>query len=72
MPFATRGDHTLRATARNFAYYLLRDLLDPVDAFADFGGGSIPIDWGQFSGRAAGSGIASRGSSPYGRDYVLT
>ena len=25
MPFATRGDQTLRATARDSAYYLLRD-----------------------------------------------
>ena len=30
MPYATRGDQTLRATARNFAYYLLRVLRDPV------------------------------------------
>ena len=30
MPYATRGDQTLRATARNFGYYLLRDLRDPI------------------------------------------
>ena len=28
MPYATLEDHTLRATARNFAYYFLRDLRD--------------------------------------------
>ena len=42
MPFATRGDQTLRATARDSAYYLLLDLRDPVDEFPDLGGGSIP------------------------------
>ena len=30
MPYATRGDQTLRAAARDFAYYLLRDLQDSV------------------------------------------
>ena len=65
MPYATRGDQTLRATARDFAYYLLRDLRDPVDRFPDFGGGSIPTDQSYFSGRAAGSEIACVGSIPY-------
>ena len=68
MPYATRGDQTLRATARNFAYYLLRDLRDPVREFPNFGGGSIPTDLSYFSGRAAGSGIACVGSIPYGRE----
>ena len=58
MPYATRGDQTLRATARDFAYYLLRDLRDPVREFLHFGGGSIPTDRGYFSGRPAGSEIA--------------
>ena len=70
MPYATRGDQTLRATARDLAYYFLRDLRDPVAEFADFGGGSIPTDRSYFSGRAAGSGIASGGLSPCGRDSV--
>ena len=61
MPYATRGDQTLRATARNFAYYLLRDLRDPVREFLDFGGGSIPTDRGYFSSRAAGSEIVCVG-----------
>ena len=68
MPYATRGDQTLRATARNFAYYLLRDLRDPVYRFPDFDSGSIPSDRGYFSGRAAGSEIACVGSIPYGRE----
>ena len=68
MPYATRGDQTLRATARDFAYYLLRDLRDPVDKFADFGGGSIPTDRSYFSGRAAGSEIACVGSIPCERE----
>ena len=33
MPYATHGDQTLRATARDFAYYLLRDMRDPVNGF---------------------------------------
>ena len=60
MPHATRRDQTLRATARDFAYYLLRDLRDPVCQFVYSGGGSIPADRGYFSGRAAGSEIAWR------------
>ena len=60
MPHATRRDQTLRATARDFAYYLLRDLRDPVCQFVYFGGGSIPTDRSYFSGRAAGSEIAWR------------
>ena len=72
MPYQTRGDQTLRATARDFAYYLVQDLRDPVDEFADFGGGSIPTDRSYFSGRAAGSEIACVGSIPYRRDSVLT
>ena len=72
MPYATRGDQTLRATARDFANYLLRDLRDPVDAFSDCGGGSIPTDQSYFSGLAAGSEIASVGSNPCEKDYVLT
>ena len=68
MPYATRGDQTLRATARNFAYYLLRDLRDPVHEFLDFGGASIPTNRSYFSGRAAGSEIASVGSIPCGRE----
>ena len=72
MPYATRGDQTLNATARDFAYYLLRDLWDPVAEFSDFGGGSIPTDRSYFSGRAAGSEIASASLNPYGRDCVLT
>ena len=62
MPHATRRDQTLRATARDFAYYLLRDLRDPVCQFVYFGGGSIPTDRSYFSGRAAGSEIAWRRS----------
>ena len=60
MPHATRRDQTLRATARDFAYYLLRDLRDPVRQFGYLGGGSIPTDRSYFSGRAAGSEIAWR------------
>ena len=55
MPYATSGDQTLRATARDFAYYLLRDLRDPVREFLYFDGGPIPTDRSYFSGRAAGS-----------------
>ena len=72
MPYATRGDQTMCATARDFAYYLLRDLRDPVDGLANFGGGSIPTDWSYFSGRAAGSEIACVGSIPYRRESVVT
>ena len=68
MPYATRRDQTLRPTARNFAYYLLRDLRDPVREFLHFGGGSILIDQSYCSGRAAGSEIACVGSIPYGRE----
>ena len=64
MPRATRRDQTLRATARDFAYYLLRDLRDPVRQFLDIGGGSIPTDPSYLSGRAAGSEIAYVGSIP--------
>ena len=66
------ADQTLRTTARHFAYYLLRDLRDPVDEFAHFGGGLVPTDWRYFDGRAAGSEIASGGSNPSRRDRVLT
>ena len=72
MPYATRGDQTLRATGRDFAYYLLRDLRDTVAKCANFGGGWIRISRSYFSGRAASSIIASGGPNPYGRDYVLT
>ena len=72
MPCATRGEQTLRATAGDFAYYLLRDLRDPVDEFPHLGGGSIPTDWSYFSGRAASSEIAGVGYNPCERDYVLT
>ena len=68
MPFATRGDQTLRATARDFAYYLLRDLRDPIDEYQNLGGGSIPTDQSYFSGRAAGCEIACVGSIPYRRE----
>ena len=68
MPYAPRGAQTLRATARDFAYYLLRDLRHPVDGFPDFGGGSIPTDRSYFSSRAAGSEIACVGSIPCGRE----
>ena len=68
MPYATRGDQTLRATARDFAYYLLRDLRDPVREFLSFGGGLIPTDRSYFSGRAAGSEIACVGLIPCGRE----
>ena len=68
MPYATRGDQTLRATARDFAYYLLRDLRDPVGEFPEFDGGLIPTDRSYFSGRAAGSEIACVGSIPYERE----
>ena len=64
MPFATRGDQTLRATARNFANYLLRDLRDSADDFRHFGGGSIPTDREYFSGRAADAQMVSTGSNP--------
>ena len=70
MPHATRRDQTLRATARDFAYYLLRDLRDPVPQFVYFGGGSIPGNRSYFSGRVAGSEIACVGSIPYGRGYT--
>ena len=68
MPYATRGDQTLRATPRNFAYYLLRDLRDPVRDIVRPGGGSIPIGRSYFSGCAAGSEIACVGSNPYGME----
>ena len=68
MPHATRRDQTLRAAARDFAYYLLRDLRDPVCQFLNIGGGFIPIDRSYFSGRAAGFEIACVGSIPYGRE----
>ena len=55
MPHATRRDQTLRAAARDFAYYLLRDLRDPVGQFVYFGGGSIPTDRSYFSGYADGT-----------------
>ena len=60
MPHATRRDQTLRATARDFAYYLLRDLRDPVCQFLCSGGGSSPTDRSYFSGRAAGPEMAWR------------
>ena len=60
MPHATRRDQTLRAAARDLAYYLLRNLRDPVCQFVYLGGGSIPTDWSYFSGSAAGSEIARR------------
>ena len=68
MPYATRGDQTLCATAHDFAYYLLRDLRDPVRGIWDFGGGSIPTDRSYFSRRAAGSEISCVGSIPCGRE----
>ena len=68
MPHATRRDQTLRAAARDFAYYLLRDLRDPDRQFLYFGGGSIPTDRSYCSGRAAGFEIACVGSIPYGRE----
>ena len=68
MPHATRRDQTLRATARDFAYYLLRDLRDPVCQFLDIGGGSIPTDRGYFSGCAAGSETTCVGAIPAGRE----
>ena len=70
MPHATRRDQTLRATARDFAYYLLRDLRDPVRQLVYFGGGSIPTDRSYFSGHAAGSEIACVGSIPAGRNLL--
>ena len=68
MPYATRGDQTLRATARDFAYYLLRDLRDPVCGFVDSGGGSNPTARSYFSGHAAGSETACAASIPYERE----
>ena len=68
MPHATRRDQTLRATARDFAYYLLRDLRDPVRQFLNIGAGSVPTDKSYLSGRAAGSEIACVGSIPGGRE----
>ena len=68
MPHATRRDQTLRATARDFTYYLLRDLRDPVCQFLYFVGGSIPTDQSYFSSSAAGSEIACVGSIPDGRE----
>ena len=67
MPHATRRDQTLRATARDFAYYLLRDLRDPVRQFVYIGSGSIATDRSYSRGCAAGSEIACVGSIPYGR-----
>ena len=72
MPFATRGDQTLRVTARDSTYYLLRDLRDPVSGFVDFGGGLTPSDRRYFSGHAAGSEIACVGLNPCGSNYVIT
>ena len=68
MPHATRRDQTLRATARDFAYYLLRDLRDPVRQFLYISGGSIPSDRSYFSGGAAGPEIVCVGSVPAGRE----
>ena len=70
MPDATRRDQTLRATARDFAYYLLRDLRDPVRQFLYPDGGSIPTDRSYFSSRAAGSEIACVGWIPYVREFA--
>ena len=70
MPHATRRDQTLRAAARDFAYYLLRNLRDPVCQFLYIGGGSIPTDRRYFSGSAAGSETACVGSIPYGRKFA--
>ena len=70
MPHATRRDQTLRATARDFAYHLLRDLRDPVCQFVYFGGGSIPTDRSYFSGCAADSEMACVGSNPVARESV--
>ena len=70
MPHATRRDQTLRATARDFAYYLLRDLRDPVCQFVYFGGGSIHADRSYFSGRAAGCDTACVGSIPHGGNLL--
>ena len=70
MPYATRGDQTLRATARHFAYYLLRDLRDPVCDIVRLGGGSIPTGRSYLSGCAAGSEIACVGSNPLSRNLV--
>ena len=72
MPYATRGDQTLRATGRVFPCYFLRDVRDPVSDFPDFGGGLIPTDWSFFGGHAAGSEMASRSSNPNRRPCVLT
>ena len=72
MPYATHGDQTLRAAARDFAYYLSWDLRDPVAEFADFGGGSVPTDRSYFSNRAAGPETDRGSSNPIWRDYVLT
>ena len=72
MPYATRGDQTLRATARNFGYYLLRDQRDPVLEFLDFGDGSIPTDRSYFSSCAAGSDIACVGSISIWEGILLT
>ena len=72
MPYATCRDQTLRATARHFAYYLLRDLQDPVREFRDFGSGLIPTHQSYFSGRAAGSEIACMGLIPHGRKFCLS
>ena len=70
MPHATRRDQTLRAAARDFAYYLLRDLRDPDRQFLYFGGGSVPTDRSYCSGRAGGFEIACVGSIPYGREFA--
>ena len=70
MPHATRRDQTLRATADDFAYYLLRDLRDPVRQFVYSGGGSIPTDRSYFSGRAADTEIACVGSIPMGGNLL--
>ena len=42
MPYATLEDQTLRATARNFAYYLLPGLRAPVDEFLIFAAVQFP------------------------------
>ena len=68
MPHATRNNQTLRATALDFAYYLLRDLRDPDCQFLYFSGGSISTDRSYFSSRAAGSETVCAGSIPYGRE----
>ena len=71
MPHATRRDQTLRATARDFASYLLRDLRDPVCQFVYFGGGSTPPIAATLAAVRPAPRLPGVGSIPYGMQVTL-